>query len=106
MVDSLNFQPSRATLKMQIDFTPEQQDFVRQAIASARFARPEDAVQAAMGLWVERERRRSEILAAAGIAKASICRRASPRRVTWCIAWHRRRGLNSATSGLTSSSRA
>src|SRR3954465_12140831 len=59
---------------MQIDLTPEQQDFVRQAIASGRFARPEDAVQAAMGLWVEGERRRSEILAAAGIAKASIDR--------------------------------
>ena len=59
---------------MQIDLTPEQQDFVRQAIASGRFKRPEDAVQAAMELWVERERRRSEILAAVDIAKASIDR--------------------------------
>jgi Arc/MetJ-type ribon-helix-helix transcriptional regulator len=40
---------------MQIDLTPEQQDFVRQAVASGRFERPEDAVQAAMMLWVERE---------------------------------------------------
>jgi Arc/MetJ-type ribon-helix-helix transcriptional regulator len=59
---------------MQIDLTPEQQDFVRQAVASGRFARPEDAVQAAMKLWIERERRRSEILAAVDIAKASIDR--------------------------------
>jgi Arc/MetJ-type ribon-helix-helix transcriptional regulator len=59
---------------MQIDLTPEQQDFVRQAIASGRLERPEDAVQAAMELWVERERRRSEILAAVDIAKASIDR--------------------------------
>ncbi len=57
---------------MQIDLTPEQQDFVRRAVASGRFERPEDAVQAAMMLWVERERRRTEILAAVDIAKASI----------------------------------
>jgi len=59
---------------MQIDLTPEQQDFVRQAVASGRFKRPEDAVQAAMTLWIERERRRAEILAAVDIAKASIDR--------------------------------
>jgi Arc/MetJ-type ribon-helix-helix transcriptional regulator len=46
---------------MQIDLTPEQQDFVRQAVASGRFKRPEDAVQAALTLWIEGERRRSRI---------------------------------------------
>jgi Arc/MetJ-type ribon-helix-helix transcriptional regulator len=59
---------------MQIDLTPEQQDFVLRAVASGRFERPEDAVQAAMMLWVERERRRAEMLAAVDIAKASIDR--------------------------------
>jgi Arc/MetJ-type ribon-helix-helix transcriptional regulator len=59
---------------MQIDLTPEQQDFVRQAVASGRFARPEDAVQAAMTLWVEHERRCTETLAAVDIARASIDR--------------------------------
>jgi Arc/MetJ-type ribon-helix-helix transcriptional regulator len=59
---------------MQIDLTPEQQDFVRRAVESGRFERPEDAVQAALALWVERERRRSEILAAVDIAKAAIDR--------------------------------
>ena len=59
---------------MQIDLTPEQQDFVRQAVASGRFERPEDAVKAAITLWIERERRRSEILAAVDIAKSSIDR--------------------------------
>jgi Arc/MetJ-type ribon-helix-helix transcriptional regulator len=59
---------------MEIDLTPEQQDFVRQAIESGRFERPEDAVQAAMTLWVDRERRRAEILTAVDIAKASIRR--------------------------------
>jgi Arc/MetJ-type ribon-helix-helix transcriptional regulator len=57
---------------MQIDLTPEQQDFVRRAVDSGRFERAEDAVQAAIALWVERERRRTEILAAVDIAKASI----------------------------------
>jgi Arc/MetJ-type ribon-helix-helix transcriptional regulator len=44
---------------MQIDLTAEQQDFVRQAVESGRFARAEDAVQAALTLWGERERRRA-----------------------------------------------
>ena len=59
---------------MQIELTPEQQDFVRQAVASGRYERAEDAVKAAMMLWVERERRRTEILAAVDIAKASMDR--------------------------------
>jgi putative addiction module CopG family antidote len=59
---------------MQIDLTPEQQDFVRQAVESGRFARAEDAVQAALALWVERERRRAEILAAVDAARAAIRR--------------------------------
>jgi Arc/MetJ-type ribon-helix-helix transcriptional regulator len=59
---------------MQIELTPEQQDFVRQAGESGRFARAEDAVQAALTLWVERERRRAEILAAIDAARASIAR--------------------------------
>ena len=59
---------------MMIELTPEQQDFVRQAVASGRFERPEDAVQAAMALWIDRERRRTEILAAVDTAKASIDR--------------------------------
>ncbi|HEY2136572.1 MAG TPA: hypothetical protein VGH49_11825 [Xanthobacteraceae bacterium] len=57
---------------MQIDLTPEQLDFVRRAIESGRYERAEDAVQAAMTLWVDRERRRTEILAAVDIAKDSI----------------------------------
>jgi putative addiction module CopG family antidote len=57
---------------MQIDLTLEQQDFVRRAVESGRYKRAEDAVHAAMTLWVERERRRTEILAAVDIAKASI----------------------------------
>ncbi len=65
---------TRYVCSMQIDLTPEQQDFVRQAVESGRFDRPEDAVRAAMTLWVDRERRRTEILAAIDIARASIRR--------------------------------
>lgn len=59
---------------MQVDLTPEQQDFVRQAVESGRFERAEDAVQAAIALWVEHERRRAEILTAVDIAKAALDR--------------------------------
>jgi putative addiction module CopG family antidote len=59
---------------MQVDLTPEQQDFVRRAVASGRFERAEDAVRAAIALWVERERRRAEILTAVDIAKAALDR--------------------------------
>jgi putative addiction module CopG family antidote len=59
---------------MQIDLTPEQQEFVRQAVDSGRFDRAEDAVQAAITLWVERERRRAEILATVDVAQAAIDR--------------------------------
>jgi putative addiction module CopG family antidote len=59
---------------MQVDLTPEQQDFVRRAVASGRFERAEDAVRAAIALLVERERRRAEILTAVDIAKAALDR--------------------------------
>jgi putative addiction module CopG family antidote len=59
---------------MQVDLTPEQQDFVRRAVESGRFERAEDAVRAAIALWVERERRRAEILTAVDIAKAALDR--------------------------------
>lgn len=59
---------------MQVDLTPEQQDFVRRAVEGGRFERAEDAVQAAIALWVDRERRRAEILTAVDIAKASLDR--------------------------------
>ena len=41
---------------MNVDFTPEQQPIVRQAIESGRIRRPEDAAREAFSLWVERER--------------------------------------------------
>src|SRR5689334_21788986 len=59
---------------MNIDFTPDQQCLVQRAIESGRFRSPEDAAQEAFSLWAERERRRTEILAAVDDAEASLAR--------------------------------
>jgi Arc/MetJ-type ribon-helix-helix transcriptional regulator len=59
---------------MQIELTPEQRDFVRRAIDTGRLKRAEDAVQQGLELWIERERRRDEILAAIDEAEASLAR--------------------------------
>jgi putative addiction module CopG family antidote len=57
---------------MQVDLTPDQRQFVRQAIASGRFRREEDAVEEALSLWEERERARIEILAALDESEADL----------------------------------
>ena len=59
---------------MEVIPTPEQQAFIRDAIASGRLHRPEDALQEALSLWEERERRRAEILAGVTLAEASLAR--------------------------------
>jgi len=48
---------------MEVKHTRDQKAFIKQAIASGRLNRPEDAVREALLLWEERERRRLEILA-------------------------------------------
>ena len=59
---------------MEVQFTPDQIAFVRQAIGSGRLQREEDAVKEALLLWEERERTRLEILAAVDEAEASLAR--------------------------------
>jgi Arc/MetJ-type ribon-helix-helix transcriptional regulator len=59
---------------MEVQLTPDQQSFARQAIESGRLRREEDAVTEALSLWEERERRRLEILAAVDEAEASLLR--------------------------------
>jgi Arc/MetJ-type ribon-helix-helix transcriptional regulator len=59
---------------MEVHLTPDQEAFVRQAIASGRLQRAEVAVEQALSLWEERERNRMEILAALDVAEASIAR--------------------------------
>jgi putative addiction module CopG family antidote len=59
---------------MEVHLTSDQESFIRQAIETGRFHSTEDAVQEAMLLWEERERRRLEILAAVDQAEASLAR--------------------------------
>ena len=59
---------------MEIRPTPDQEAFIRDAIEAGRIESAEDAAKEALALWEERERRRSEILAAVDIAQASIAR--------------------------------
>ncbi len=66
---------------MEVQLTPDQEAFIRQAIETGRLRRKEEAVQEAMALWEERERRRLEIVVAADNAEASLAR-GEGRRIT------------------------
>jgi Arc/MetJ-type ribon-helix-helix transcriptional regulator len=59
---------------MEIQLTPDQEAFVREAIAGGRIASAEEAVAQALLLWEERERTRLEILAALDEAEADLAR--------------------------------
>lgn len=59
---------------MQVELTADQRAFVQRAIDRGRFSREEEAVQEALALWEERERRRLEILTALDEAEASLAR--------------------------------
>ncbi len=59
---------------MEVQLTPDQEAFVREAIQSGRLRREEDAVKEALSLWEERERTRAEILVAVDEAEASLAR--------------------------------
>lgn len=59
---------------MEVSLTQDQEAFIRQAIESGRFHHKEDAVQEALSLWEERERKRAEFLATLEDAKASLGR--------------------------------
>ena len=57
---------------MEVHLTPGQKAFICRAIESGRFSREEDALEEALLLWEERERRRAEILAAVDAAGFSL----------------------------------
>jgi Arc/MetJ-type ribon-helix-helix transcriptional regulator len=59
---------------MEVDLTPEQADFLRYAVQTGRVRDAAEAVQEALSLWVERERRRAELLASLDAADASLAR--------------------------------
>ena len=57
---------------MDIHLTPDQKAFARRAIENGRLHSEQDAVQEALALWEERERRRAEFLLTLDDAKASL----------------------------------
>ena len=59
---------------MEIQLTPDQRAFARRAIESGRLRSEEEAVQEALALWEERERRRMAFLATLDDARASLVR--------------------------------
>jgi putative addiction module CopG family antidote len=59
---------------MEVHLTHDQEAFIRNAMQSGRFLREEEAVQEALSLWEERERKRAEFLATLHDAKASLSR--------------------------------
>jgi Arc/MetJ-type ribon-helix-helix transcriptional regulator len=66
---------------MDVQFSPGQKAFVREAIASGRITSEEEAVRQALALWEERERQRVEILGAVERGYASLAR-GGVRRIT------------------------
>jgi len=48
---------------MEVQLTPDQEAFIREAVASGRYTSAEAAVRDAMARWEERERARRELLA-------------------------------------------
>jgi Arc/MetJ-type ribon-helix-helix transcriptional regulator len=67
---------------MEVHLTPDQEAFIRQAIETGRLQREQDAVEEAMALWEERERRRMEILVVVDQAEASLARGEGRRMTT------------------------
>src|SRR5213594_3896016 len=59
---------------MNVELTPDQRAFVQKAIESGRFSREEEAVEEALALWEERERRRLEIIVMVEEAEGSLAR--------------------------------
>lgn len=59
---------------MEVRLTRDQEAFVRQATEAGRFHRGEDAIEEALSLWEERERKLAEFLATRHDAKASLAR--------------------------------
>lgn len=59
-------------MEVRITPTPEQEAFIRQAIASGRFKSAEDAARAALLRWEGGERRRAQLLVELDGAEASL----------------------------------
>jgi putative addiction module CopG family antidote len=60
--------------EMEVQLTPDQKAFARRSVESGRLHSEEEALQEALALWEERERRRLELLAMLDRARASLAR--------------------------------
>jgi putative addiction module CopG family antidote len=61
-------------MEVRLKLTPDQEAFVRQAVESGRLHDEQEALQEALALWEERERRRQELLASVHSARAAHAR--------------------------------
>ena len=59
---------------MEVELTSDQKAFARSAVEAGRLQREEDAVEEALALWEERERRRIELGGTVDDARASLAR--------------------------------
>jgi Arc/MetJ-type ribon-helix-helix transcriptional regulator len=59
---------------MEVKLTPDQKAFALRAVEAGRLRSEEDAVQEALALWEERERKRVEFRATLDDARASLAR--------------------------------
>ena len=59
---------------MEVQLSSDQQEFARRAVESGRLKSEDDAVQEALALWEDRERRRLEFLATLSRSRASVAR--------------------------------
>jgi Arc/MetJ-type ribon-helix-helix transcriptional regulator len=59
---------------MEVQLTSDQKAFVRRAVESGRLRSEEDAVQEALALWEQRERKRIEFLVTLDDTRASLAR--------------------------------
>jgi len=59
---------------MEVELTSDQKAFARRAVEAGRLQSEEDAVQEALALWEDRERRRIEFLATLDKGRALLAR--------------------------------
>jgi Arc/MetJ-type ribon-helix-helix transcriptional regulator len=59
---------------MEVQLTTDQQAFARRAVETGRLHNEEEAIQEALALWEDRERRRLVFLATLDEARASLAR--------------------------------
>ena len=61
-------------MEVKISPTPEQEAFIREAVAGGRFQTAKEAAREALAQWAARERSRSELLTELESAEASLAR--------------------------------